>query len=692
MQRRRQPPYPIGIRPRKNDLERAKQENIWWKARINWYDSEFDPQYPRHVIRVYLDHMIETKESNESLTLENSRLQKQLQGAERKIALMPTKKDVEESRQEVSRYKKEAQAAQNQKRLVETAMPGKQKLQARIQQLEGEVRGLKKANDLLQQLETAQESIQLADHQLDCYAKIRRRLFNHNRSDRHWINEEGNTRGYAQELVDLRASMALEDTSTRIPALAEAFQKLDNACMAKWAELGKRGMDDEEHCRSFNSDGEVHEMILKMRRIRKRAAGKASRRVAYEEEPPVSGEVASAESPGGVEADLEGKLWVKGVPKQTARGTGHWQTVLELQDDIDSLPTTWDLLALKDKKAGLQEELEEARGTIEGHPTKQAHNERHKEIHRLKKLHKAEQHQKRMLKDTMSSKKKLQVKIKRQEAEILDLRAGQSTVKENMSKKVARVKDEMEKVQGRLAERWTRELDQDRKYREKLEAKDYDIAELRANLNEMDSAVERLEKTNNSLSKKNEDLSRQPSESEEKLKLAKHPLQCFAKVRRRLFYQGQADNYLKKSDGNRMAHDGNMRADTTLFLLGHLPHDVSRLRKGYGDNFMTGVTTSADLNHARYNGLQQQIKNLHASMAFEDTGEGGICTAEHQEEFKKLEEISKEEWTKLLAQDMTEEVRHSLFNTNETVQGYVAQMREIRKKAAGKLGKRVVYE
>ncbi|KAL5326380.1 hypothetical protein ACEPPN_004064 [Leptodophora sp. 'Broadleaf-Isolate-01'] len=425
------------------DLARERETEEAW-AQLDALQEKFDSlSVPSEFTLQTLDlkmaqfeeAMLESERNTESLTLENTRLQQRLQEAMRKIAPLPTKKDLDESREEVNRYKKEARAAQNQKRLVETAMPGKQKLQARIQQREGEVRGLKKVNaamealevelrlvkhyrdaakdeglklrdelssveanlgsleltamrlerentderkqhvitknllretsdnlrievskasNLLQQLATAQEMVHLADHPLDCYAKIRRRLFSHNRSDRHWINEEGNrmahdgdlvadacivllhklsptdadfmseyyppgslgtvtsaadanrlrSRGYAQELVDLRASMALEDTSTRIPALAEAFQKLDNACMAKWAELGKESMDDEEHCRSFNSDGEVHEMILQMRRIRKRAAGKASRRVAYEEEPLVSGEVASVGSPGGVEGDL----------------------------------------------------------------------------------------------------------------------------------------------------------------------------------------------------------------------------------------------------------------------------------------------------------------------------------------------------------------------------------------------------
>ncbi|KAH9213185.1 hypothetical protein DL95DRAFT_507130 [Leptodontidium sp. 2 PMI_412] len=370
--------------------------------------SEFTLQTLDLKMAQFEEAMLESERNTESLTLENTRLQKQLQEAIRKIASLPTKKDLDESQEELCQ--------------------GKKKLQARIQQLEGEVRGLKRANaamealevelklvkhyrdaakdealklrkelsgvetnlgsleltamrlereldttkslfnetsrhlraevsktdELSQQLAAAQETVNLADYPLDCYAKIRRRLFSQNRSDRHWINEEGNrmahdsnlvadacmvllnklspvdtsfmnayyppgsldtvasaadanrlrSRGYAQELVDLRASMALEDTSTRIPALAEAFQKLDNACMAKWAELGKESMDDEEHCRSFNSDGEVHELILQMRRIRKRAAGKASRRVAYEEEPLVSGEVASVGSPGGVESDL----------------------------------------------------------------------------------------------------------------------------------------------------------------------------------------------------------------------------------------------------------------------------------------------------------------------------------------------------------------------------------------------------
>lgn len=55
-----------------------------------------------------------------------------------------------------------------------------------------------------------------------------------------------------------------------------------------------------------------------------------------------------------------------------------------------------------------------------------------------------------------------------------------------------------------------------------------------------------------------------------------------------------------------MVYDGYMRAHTALCLLGHLSKDMSRVRMGYREDFMTGVSSSADLDDVRYVGLKQE--------------------------------------------------------------------------------------
>ena len=96
--------------------------------------------------------------------------------------------------------------------------------------------------------------------------------------------------------------MALEDVSTRA-GFDEGFQELDDECKAIWAELGD-DMDDETRYSLFNGDGRVHDMIMQMRRIRKRAAGRADRRVACDDELVSSLEEADSGSSAGVVPDL----------------------------------------------------------------------------------------------------------------------------------------------------------------------------------------------------------------------------------------------------------------------------------------------------------------------------------------------------------------------------------------------------
>ncbi|KAL2075035.1 hypothetical protein VTL71DRAFT_8815 [Oculimacula yallundae] len=385
-----------------------------------------------------LEHLIfltdrHSKDRNEFRTLiknlvtENSKLKKEAQESARKIVTLEkdkgnVKKQLEdvnakfkasplykELKEEVATYKKAAEDAKVQKRVVEAAMPGKKKQQVVNENLKGKVQALEKSNSetraamkalevqlsrmtrsrdeamdegfklrealtstesnlgslvstvqkfdressaqiekhaittasleaanatlqtLTPQLAAARERLSLAKYPLECYAKIRQRLFRHGRADKHFVNEEGNrmahdanlvadacmillnnispfdadyfkkyyptgtldavrsyadvarlrSRGFAQELIDLRASMKLEDSSTRIPKLTADFQALDNRCMVKWAELGGDGVSDEVQCRWFNDDEEVDEIIQEMRIIRKKAAGWVGRRIAY---------------------------------------------------------------------------------------------------------------------------------------------------------------------------------------------------------------------------------------------------------------------------------------------------------------------------------------------------------------------------------------------------------------------------
>ncbi|KAL2075037.1 hypothetical protein VTL71DRAFT_8817 [Oculimacula yallundae] len=188
-----------------------------------------------------------------------------------------------------------------------------------------------KAQGLSVQLAKAEEINEIARQPLEQYAKIRRRLFNQGRSGDVYIQEQGNraahdgdivpdvalcrlglmkgndlnllgrfygeefqqkvnsgdftggqSRGYALELVNLRASMKLEDPGTCLKSILEEFQELDEQCMAVWEELKEAGLTDEEMCRSFDDRQDVQDCIVSMKELRKRAGGRAGKRTAFE--------------------------------------------------------------------------------------------------------------------------------------------------------------------------------------------------------------------------------------------------------------------------------------------------------------------------------------------------------------------------------------------------------------------------
>tara|TARA_R110002060_G_scaffold37863_1_gene48971 strand:- start:1625 stop:2020 length:396 start_codon:yes stop_codon:yes gene_type:complete len=92
--------------------------------------------------------------------------------------------------------------------------------------------------------------------------------------------------GFYLELINLRASMALEDPQTCLDSMVDEFCKLDDECKETWQTLLEDDLTDEKRCEKFDNRQDVQGRVIEMREIRKRAAGRAGRRVAYEEQAP----------------------------------------------------------------------------------------------------------------------------------------------------------------------------------------------------------------------------------------------------------------------------------------------------------------------------------------------------------------------------------------------------------------------
>jgi hypothetical protein len=89
--------------------------------------------------------------------------------------------------------------------------------------------------------------------------------------------------GFSLKLINLRASMILEDPQTCLESMIDEFRKLDEECKKIWETLLEEDLTDEKRCEKFDNRQDVQERIIEMRDLRKRATGRARRRVAYEE-------------------------------------------------------------------------------------------------------------------------------------------------------------------------------------------------------------------------------------------------------------------------------------------------------------------------------------------------------------------------------------------------------------------------
>lgn len=91
--------------------------------------------------------------------------------------------------------------------------------------------------------------------------------------------------------------MALEDPQTCLDSMVDEFRKLDDECKETWQTLLEDDLTDEKRCEKFDNRQDVQEHVIEMREIRKRAAGRAGRRVAYEERAPHSCDSSSSSHP-----------------------------------------------------------------------------------------------------------------------------------------------------------------------------------------------------------------------------------------------------------------------------------------------------------------------------------------------------------------------------------------------------------
>ena len=365
----------------------------------------------------------------------------------------------------------------------------------------------------------------------------------------------------------------------------------------------------------------------------------------------------------------------------------------KLKDRISMLSNSKVVERLEDEIYRLRERLAEADRMVQALPRKKEHHERKEENDRLKKEVKALHKQKKAFDEAaMPSKKKLQEKVQRLEAELREAKQLNKTILSEMKDTKAHANEVKKHLDGseRCRENEVRELREELKEREKENSK------LWTDLGSMELLAGRLEKENVAMKHhlkaqvpKAEDLAKQLADAEEFVALARYPLECYAKIRRRLF-NGRRGDFWINEEGNRKAHDGDLVADVSLCKLDQMSsQDITMMGRAYGHEFREDINSSEDLHRLRGRGFSLELINLRASMNLEDPQ---TCLESILEEFNKLDSECKKIWQTLLEENLTDQERCEKFDNRQDVQGLIIELREIRKRAGGRAGRRVAYE
>ncbi|CZT08741.1 uncharacterized protein RAG0_13744 [Rhynchosporium agropyri] len=139
---------------------------------------------------------------------------------------------------------------------------------------------------------------------------------------------------------------------------------------------------------------------------------------------------------------------------------------------------------------------------------------------------------------------------------------------------------------------------------------------------------------------------------------------------------------------NRAAHDGNLGADVSLLGLDKFtPVDAEFVKRLYPVGAVDAVTSSSEVNRLRLRVSAQELVDLRASISLKNTAILSLLKA-----LQRLDDKCMKKWLDLGGEGVDDELQCWCFNDDGEVLGWIRQMREIRKRAAGRTGKRVSYE
>ncbi|CZT50593.1 uncharacterized protein RSE6_11607 [Rhynchosporium secalis] len=171
---------------------------------------------------------------------------------------------------------------------------------------------------------------------------------------------------------------------------------------------------------------------------------------------------------------------------------------------------------------------------------------------------------------------------------------------------------------------------------------------------------------------------------------SQYPLEGFALIRCRFFYQSRNRSgwFSANEEENRAAHDGNLGADVSLLRLDKFTSvDAEFVKSLYPVGAVDAVISSSEVNRLRLRVSAQELVDLRASISLKNTAILSLLKA-----LQRLDDKCMKKWLDLGGEGVDDELQCWCFNDDGEVLGWIRQMRKIRKRAAGRTGKRVSYE